>query len=203
VENVLKGNGYPKRMIDEVRMKSQMQAQRTEGDRNTDQNQIRIKFPYVKGVSEKIRRICGTYGITPAFKGGPTLRNRLTRVKGHIQFLDRKDVVYGIPCGECDEVYKGETSQPLKKRIAQHKGYIRKSEENSALFKHVQRTGHAIDWDSTWIIDRESYEGRRLTKEGIAIKFGQNFMEHNVGRDVSEVWRTLASKIGPMNRRTQ
>ena len=82
-------------------------------------------------------------------------------------------------------------------------GYIRKSDENSALFKHVQRTGHTIEWESTWIIDREQYEGRRLTKEGIAIKFGQNPMEHNVGRDVSEVWRTLESKIGPIHRRTQ
>jgi len=138
---------------------------------------------------------CQSFGIMPAFRGGPTLRNRLTRVKTRRAQMDQKNIVYGIPCGQCSAIYKGETSQPLKKRITQHKGCVHNEDEHSALFKHVQRTGHAINWDSAWIIDRESYEGRRLTKEGVAIKFGPGAMEANIGKEVSEVWRTVASRI--------
>jgi len=51
--------------------------------------------------------------------------------------------------------------------------------------------------------DIRTYEGRSLTKEGIAIMFGQNSMENNVGKDVSEVWRMLASKCAPIRGRIQ
>lgn len=127
METVLKENGYPKRMIDEVRTKSRIHAeQQADGvgqrDPNPDSNQIRIKFPYVKDLSERLRRVCQSHGIMPAFKGGQTLRDRLTRMKMRRAPMDQKDVLCGIPCGECSAVYKGEKSQPLKKRITQHKG---------------------------------------------------------------------------------
>jgi hypothetical protein len=109
--------------------------------------------------------------------------------------MDRKNVIYGIPCRECEAIYKGETSQPLKKRIWQHKNCVRNTDEHSAIFKHVQKTGHEIEWDSTRIIDYEPMEGRRLTKEGIAIKFGPGPMDGNIGKEVSEIWRCLASKL--------
>ena len=169
------------------------EAQR--GERRRDPNVFRIRFPYVKGLSERLQRVCHTFGILPAFKGGRSLRDRLTRVKTRQDLMDRKNVVYGIPCRECDEIYKGETSQPLKKRIWQHKNGVRNGDEHSAIFKHVQRTGHEIEWDSTYIISYETAEGRRLTKEGVAIKYGPGPMEGNVGRDISETWRSLASKI--------
>lgn len=67
------------------------------------------------------------------------------------------------------------------------------------FFKHVRQTGYLIKWESTWITDRDPHEGRRLTKEGVAIKFGPNIMENNVNNYMSEVQRTLASRFAPIH----
>ena len=35
-------------------------------------------------------------------------------------YLDDKRVVYAVKCTECDETYLGQTTRPLRARIAQH-----------------------------------------------------------------------------------
>ena len=55
------------------------------------------------------------------FKSQCTLRRSLTRVKSATPELKKKDVVYDVPCLDCDSKYIGETGRNLQKRLMEHK----------------------------------------------------------------------------------
>ena len=75
---------------------------------------------YVQGLSEKIQIACYKLGIRMVFKSSEALRQTLTRVKSRMPEL-KEDIVYKIPCCDCEAQYIGETRRSLQKRIAEHK----------------------------------------------------------------------------------
>ena len=50
--------------------------------------------PYIRGLSEKLEKICNALGINTAFKPAQTLRQTLMEVKIHVPEEKRKGVVY-------------------------------------------------------------------------------------------------------------
>ena len=72
-----------------------------------------VCLPYVKGLAERIQKICSPYGIRTVFTSGLTLRRYLFWVKLPTEFNMTKNWVYSIPCS-CGKIYKGETGRPLK-----------------------------------------------------------------------------------------
>ena len=106
-------NNYPERI--------------TSAPRNLDrgmENNIRklttVWVPSVKGLAERIQKICSPYDITTVFTSGSTLRRYLFRVKPPTEFNMTKNWVYSIPCS-CGKIYKGETCRPLKVRVEEHR----------------------------------------------------------------------------------
>ena len=98
----------------------------TSAPRNLDrwiENNIRklttVCLPYVKGLTERIQKICNPYDIRTVFTSGSTLWRYLFRVKPLTEFNMIKNCVYSIPCS-CGKIYKGETSHPLKVRLEEH-----------------------------------------------------------------------------------
>ena len=69
-------------------------------DKDTEhqEDEVFIVIPYTKGLSENIRRVCRDYGITVVFKSGPTMRDRLTKVKDKLCTDKQSSVVYKILC---------------------------------------------------------------------------------------------------------
>ena len=59
--------------------------------------------------SENIQNVCRKMGIRTVFKSRGTLRQLLMNVKTPIPEMNRKEIVYQIPCQDCDSVYIGET----------------------------------------------------------------------------------------------
>ena len=55
-------------------------------------------IPYVRGVSESIRRILSPLGIRVCYKPFQTLKQMLSHPKDPVPDLQRRDVVYKIPC---------------------------------------------------------------------------------------------------------
>ena len=53
-------------------------------------------IPYIKGLSEAVRRILGKYNIRRAFKTTNTLGRMLTKVKDPTQRSERPGVIYKI-----------------------------------------------------------------------------------------------------------
>ena len=77
-------------------------------------------MPYIKGVSEKIERVCHELGIRAVFKSGNTLRQSLVRVKNKRPEELRRGVIYEVPCARCNQVYIGETGRNLSERLKEH-----------------------------------------------------------------------------------
>ena len=48
------------------------------------------------------------------------------RVKKGIPEDKRKEVIYEIPCKDCEKLHIGETGRTLKKRVSEHKQAVRK-----------------------------------------------------------------------------
>ena len=104
-------------------------------------------LPYVKGLSEKIQRICHKLQLRTIFKLSNTLRKQLVHVKAPIATEKRKGVVYEVSCKDYEYVYIGETKRILKKRLPEHKAAVKKGDEKYGITIHVWKKDHDMDWD--------------------------------------------------------
>ena len=96
-----------------------------------------VCLPYVKGLAERIQKICSPYDIRTVFTSGSTLQRYLFRVKPPTEFNMIKNCVYSIPCS-CGKIYKGETGRPLKVRLEeQHKVVVRGEIEKLGMVDHI------------------------------------------------------------------
>ena len=119
IHSALKGNGYPRRFIHRIanQVQSQLPFVKTE---QSYQNTIQetkptavITLPYLQGLLEAIRQILGEYKIEVRFKPHTTLRQILVKPKDP---TSRKDVVYSIPCADCNKCYIGQSGRSLSCR---------------------------------------------------------------------------------------
>ena len=76
-------------------------------------------LPYVKGLSEQLRRCLQQQGVRVIFKSETMLRSQLIRPKDAVDPAKQDGVVYRIPC-ECGRVYIGGTGRPMQDRIKEH-----------------------------------------------------------------------------------
>ena len=163
LKKALSNCGYPKWAI--------TNATRNKGDYIQERPITIVSFPYVKGFSEQIQRICNQFGIRVAHRPVQTLRHLLVHPKDKQEKERISGVVYGIHCeGEnCNEFYVGETEQPLKKRMYQHR---RNAGEgvSSAVHNHLDESGHIFQNENVDILCKESNWFERGVHEAIYIK---------------------------------
>ena len=80
-----------------------------------------------------------------------------------------KNVIYKIPCADCESCYVCKTTRHLNYRITEHKRDVRNKKKENAISKHVERTGHSIAWDNVKPIS-STKNGKYLSaKENILI----------------------------------
>ena len=72
-----------------------------------------VILPYIKGITEGVSRIFRKHQIATAMKPRQTIRNILVHPKDKTDKLDKSEVVYKVPCKNCEEVYFGETGSKL------------------------------------------------------------------------------------------
>jgi len=106
----------------------------------------------------------------------------LVHPKDRISDEEKPEMVYKIPCKNCECVYVGETGRPLAARVKEHHkevdsitGIFTRAEKTraasicnkSAITDHVCNENHVTDWANAKVIDRESDKaGRLITKGG-------------------------------------
>ena len=79
-------------------------------------------------------------------------------------------MVYCIKCNDekCKDLYVGETSQPLKKRMYQHRrGSTSTSGPDAAVHTHLEESGHHFSVKDVIILDREERWYERGVREAI------------------------------------
>ena len=131
------------------------------------------KFPYIPNFSENIATILRKYNINLAFCNEVKICKLFTNLKSKIELDQIKNVVYSIPCSDCDKIYIGTTRNKLIKRKRQHlydcKSKYRSKVNKTALATHHFETGHNFQFDDTTILHIENNYKRRLVSEVLFI----------------------------------
>ena len=151
-----------------------------------------LNIPYIKGISDKIKRIGHHYNLNVVFGSGNSLRSHLTKTKPANQ-KDTKNCIYEIPC-ECGSSYVGETKRPLEARIKEHRRNTTRGEtEKSGAAHHAWTQGHHMLWSDAKIIHREHHWRKRKFKEAAVIQENPTcFSKPSV--DIRNVWKPLLNK---------
>ena len=145
VMEALQKNGYPKGFI-----KKQTCPR---GD-ETSQRDATLTLPYIKGLSESIRRILSPLSIRVMFCHFTTLKQMLVHPKDPVPVSKGKGVVYSIPCAECPHTYIGQTGRSLDLRLQEHRPALRNGDVTaSAVAEHVFTAGHQVDLSKASVID--------------------------------------------------
>ena len=186
-----KRNGYPSRVIDH--------KPKHQNEQPKEKPTATVSLPYSRGLSEKIRRICGRYNIRTVFRSDTTLRRTLTKVRPPTPKEHTKNCIYDIPCS-CGRSYKGETSRPLSVRLEEHrKATIRGETLRSGVAEHAWSEGdHRPAWHEATIIDREPHWKVRKIKEAAHMALANNPIS-KPSIDISPIWLPILRKINPNN----
>ena len=74
----------------------------------------------------------------------------LTKVK---PTLDKKGVIYQVPCRDYSKVYIGETARKLNTRLTEHKQHCRLLQPSKlAVAEHAITEDHNIDFDKAFCL---------------------------------------------------
>ena len=71
---------------------------------------------------------------------------------------EQNNVIYKIPCGDCQAVYIGKTKRSFGTRYKEHFSAVKNGNvAKYEIAEHSWKYDHRIDWDNKTIIDRESF----------------------------------------------
>ena len=81
-----------------------------------------IVVPYVQGICESLKSICGKHGVTVYFKRGQTPNNIFVSPKDKDSMTKKNSAIYSYCCGriDCGEEYIGELSRMFGERFKEH-----------------------------------------------------------------------------------
>lgn len=175
-------NGYNPNYIKKV-----IASNRTLNNENREEVKGNIVIPYVRGVSEKIRRIAATYGLRTAFHSRNTIGKFICNTTPEVSKLDTKNVIYNLPC-ECGALYFGETCRPLGVRVGEHKNNVKQGRTNSStLAEHVWTEQHKILWEDVKIVARETRAVKRKIKEASFMAISDNCISQ-ASKEIPSIW---------------
>ena len=120
LSSVLVSNGYPFSFVRKLTKTTRPTANKGP----TQEFKSTAVLPYIKGVSEVLRRCLQQQGVRTVFKSDTTLRSHLVRLKDALEPTKQDGVVYKIPC-ECGKVYIGKTGRAVQERLKEHDRDIR------------------------------------------------------------------------------
>ena len=153
-----------------------------------------IVIPYIQGLCESIKKICGRYGIQAHFKGGSTIKNLLVSPKDKDPMVNQSGAIYWYQCGDlgCDDEYIGETSRTFGERYKEH------LKPPSPTHHHSNQTGHPTSHNNFQIIGREGHNLARNIKESIFISINNPTLNNNMGKfNLPHIWdRVLLNTQG-------
>jgi hypothetical protein len=142
-------NVYPKEFVDSVTKPS---VNRPTSD---TVYQGTVAIMYVKGISEKFRRIGNRFSLRTIFKTKHTLRGTLMKTGPGRDAQLTKQCVYNIPC-DYDRCCIGETCRPLEVCIKEHKYNLTQGLlEKLKLAQHAYEEGHKICWNKARVLQTE------------------------------------------------
>ena len=141
-----------------------------------------VVIPYVRHVSEAIRRILTPLEIRTCFRPHHTLQQTLVNLKDRIPLQQQVGVVYRVPCGTCPKVYVGQTCRTLDHRLKEHRRALTSGNlAQSAIAEHAAQESHVIDWKEAKVVDTHPRYHQRCALESWRIRSETNTMNRDDG----------------------
>ena len=134
-------------------------------------------MPFVNGLSQRIMKSLKVDfpSITVATRNENTVNRLFTNTKDRIPNEMKTNVIYRIPCTDCEASYVGLTTQHLKARLSKHRSQLKKLDdlrsgpncnsptvhqeilrmkEYTAVLKHTIEEQHKFELENTQILDQ-------------------------------------------------
>ena len=176
VATALERNGYPRRLLTWTKPFNKETREEDEEPKAV------VVLPYVRGVSEGIRRALKKVNIKTCFRPHRNLSQLLVHPKDPVPPEQRRGVVYRIPCGSCDMTYVGQTGRTLDQRRKEHWRALVNCDTNlSALAEHALERDHAIAWGEATVLDCNKHVHQRCALESWHIRQQQEPMNRERG----------------------
>lgn len=205
---ILRDNGYPhgflKRLIfctstnqnGSNNLEPTHEPTRSEGDVITLDPRIKFaSLPSLPGLTNKLINIFSIIeNLKIAKYNVVTNRFLFSRLKDKIPTMSKSDCIYSIPCVDCSNVYIGQTSQALRRRISLHKSDIRLHPDRCALASHAKNNGHNFNFNNTKILSIETNNDKRLFLEMCYINEQKNVVNKKADiKGLSSIYSYLLS----------
>lgn len=177
-------------------------------DEHGDESTLKRYFslPYVPHVSEKIVRCIKSTmtNVEISMKSFKNVGRYFTKLKDPTPTMMQSNVVYAIPCADCDDrCYIGTTTQLLKSRMNQHKNDVKnKKPDKSALAHHALAYEHTFKFEDVQIIARHDCYHKRMFLEELCIKSSNkcvNFKSKEA-KNVDSIYTKLLEKFNSVRR---
>lgn len=186
VKAALKDCGYPEWALQDSHSTNKSQK----SQHHLPIRRTAIVIPYVKGLSEELRRTLKQHGVDTIFKPYNTLRQLLSFPKDAQKQEDTCGPIYRVTCQgvDCGSSYVGETERTLKSRFAEH---LRPSSASSEVSQHIHRDypGHKVEVE---VLDHEDRWIERGIKEAIYIRVHRPDLNRDTGRYLlPHIWDNL------------
>ncbi|XP_060537265.1 uncharacterized protein LOC132708734 [Cylas formicarius] len=129
-----------------------------------------FSLPYIKELTTTLTKILRAQtNIKIAYKQTKTLGSVFSKLKDKDEVQKNSEVIYSIPCNQCDQVYIGQTSRVLKDRITSHKSDCRLNKNTCSLATHSNQMDHDVNFVETKILHKESNYNKRAILEMVEI----------------------------------
>ena len=119
LQTALSQCGYLAWALKKVEKKSEKQEKKKKKEEQEKQFKGQVVIPYVEGITERVDRVMKKYGVATAMRPNSTLRRFLVHPKDKCEMAEQGELVYQIPCQNCDSSYIGETGRLFKSRLEQ------------------------------------------------------------------------------------
>ena len=113
LESTFLSNGYPLQKIRKPMRTTIERAKSTSSKSQcrTDSNLV-ASIPYFKSSASSLKKSLARYDISTTFHSNTNLRSLLSHSKSTTPPCNVKNVIYKIPCRDCNQFYIGQTVAP-------------------------------------------------------------------------------------------
>ena len=115
-------------------------------------------LPFINGATQPLTRICQRNDIQAVSKPLKTLQQS---PKFRPSNEHQPNVVYKIPCADCDWCYVGKTGRCFETRKKEHIRNVKTGANGSNIAKRAWSFDHRIDFDNSSVTDKGSFHIRK------------------------------------------
>ena len=152
----------------------------------SQENLIKISAPYIKGTSERVKRLLRNHNVRIFDTNRNSLNSKICRLKDKRNDSEKSNIVYEVSCNDCSAKYIWESSRTVKVRAHEHSLDIVNNRIHNHMFVHERDFDHKFKIDEVRVILEEKRSKPRKFVEGVFSKLELNSI--NNAQDIPSVY---------------